>query len=80
MTTERKTEQQKPVTMYDQAGKAYTVTCSVKFMRVQTLDGAWTDWQQTTKAFMCGAVPVNQLDDGWFELLNPSTRIRPRQP
>ena len=76
---ETKTETIGPLLMYDAAGREYTVRCTVHSYRQRLLDGSWTNWQVSTRMFMCGQAPVNTRDDGWYELAIPGTLIRPRQ-
>ena len=80
MKSERKIEPSKPVPMYDTENGVHQVVCFTTLVRFHLLDGTWTPWGVQMRRLMCGQTPVNQLEDGWYELASPGTRIRPTQP
>jgi len=80
MRQETKIVAQPPITMCDADGHTYGVDCILSMLRVEFLDGSWSDWQVTSRRFAHHGQHINQLADGWYEFAMSGKRIRLDQP
>jgi hypothetical protein len=63
------------LTLQDDSGKQYEITCTTRYVRQDMNGSGWTPWLVDTQQFMCGRIPVNPQDDGSFVLAIPGTRL-----
>lgn len=80
MKTERRSKRTASAPLYDEQGRTRQVEEFTEEMRVQYLDGTWSEWKISRVWYMSGATPVNLLDDGSFQLAHPPSRLTPTRP
>lgn len=81
MRTQRRIDRRGPYVMKDAQGNTYRVYRDVEQMRPELLadgPGPWLDGIGHLSTDR--GEPVNELDDGWYEIVTRGTRIRPDQP
>lgn len=61
-------------------GAEATVTAAITQLRVQYLDATWSEWQVESINFNWGRIPLNLLEDGDWETVEPSPRRLTRLP
>lgn len=67
---ERTTQQVKQIPVVDTAGKQHLIDEIVELIRVQSLDGTWSEWLEAGGYFLLNGEDVNPTNDpNVFELL-----------
>lgn len=83
MRQERDTRLVRRIAVLDTAGTRHTVVEWGDFLRVQSLDGQWSEWMRSGGRLRIGDEPVNPTDDPQvFELAATGERltaVAPRQ-
>ena len=74
---ETRETKQSTIPMVDATGKQYTVTKSETWVRFRFADNTWSEWTVESTKYMCGTIPVNQLEDALFELADLQLQLRP---